>query len=365
MTGQTAAEQAPPVSSGEEGVRPVAQAVSEGWIESVLGLSPSTQIKIGLSVAAVLLVWLLRRLLVRYVDRRVDDARHRYQWSKGSAYGAFVLAVLLISQIWLETLRSLGTFLGLVGAGLAIALRDPVVNLAGWIFILWRRPFELGDRIEVGGNVGDVVDVRIFQFTILEVGGGLRGAQSTGRVIHVPNARLFSEPLANYTMEFAYVWNELPVLVTFESDWEQAKKILLEIVGEVAGEIVDEARSAVRRASRKYLIHYRTLTPIVYTSVEESGVLLTARYLTGVRQRRGIAEAIWERLLRALADEPEIDLAYPTRRVFYNPVEGKEEVRADAPPPREGSAAPESRRSGFPGAGRGGPSGRVSPPPSG
>ncbi|NIP57008.1 MAG: mechanosensitive ion channel [Gemmatimonadetes bacterium] len=301
------------------------------WLRSWVGLSPDTQAKILQSAVAILVVWLIRKLVVRVVDRRLEEARLRYQWSKGSAYVAFVLAIVLVGHIWLEALRSLGTFLGLVGAGLAIALRDPVVNLAGWIFLLWRRPFELGDRIQIGSHAGDVVDVRIFQFTMLEIGNWVDADQSTGRVIHVPNARVFTEPLANYTLEFDYIWNELPVLVTFESDWERAKAILLEVAEEVAGEVVEEAQRAVKRASRKYLIHYRNLTPIVYTTVKESGVLLTVRFLTPARQRRGRSEAMWERILRAFREEPRIELAYPTRRLFLNPLEGKEDARA-APP---------------------------------
>ncbi len=305
----------------------VAMGVGE-WIRMNLGLGVDAQIKVLLSVLAVVAVWFLRRLVVSIVERRVDDPRVRYQWSKVTAYVAFALGVLFVTQIWLEALRQLGTFLGLLSAGLAIALRDPVSNLAGWAFILWRDPFELGDRIQIGTHTGDVVDVRLFQFSILEVGNWVAADQSTGRVIHVPNARLFTEPLANYTAEFDFVWHELPVLITFESDWKKAKEILNAIVTDVASDAVDEAREAVKSASRRYLIHYGHFTPIVYTSVDASGVVLTLRFLCRTRSRRGLAEAIWERILDAFGEEPEIDLAYPTRRVFQNPVEGKPAIRA-------------------------------------
>lgn len=301
------------------------------WISAVVGIGAETQLKLALSVLAVVLVWLLRRLLLGYVYGRFDDAKIRYQWSKTSAYVAFFVAILAISQIWLEAIRQIGTFLGLLSAGLAIALRDVVANLAGWAFVLWRRPFELGDRIEIGETRGDVVDVRIFQFTMLEVGNWVGADQSTGRVVHVPNSKVFTEPVANYTVEFPYIWNEVPVLVTFESDWRKARRILETVVDEVAGEVVEEARNAVRRASRKYLIHYRHVTPIVYTSVQESGVLLTVRYICGARSRRGTEEGIWEKVLDAFDAEPDIDFAYPTRRVYHNLLEGKEEARAQPP----------------------------------
>lgn len=321
--------QLPDTLDGSTG--PVADSASGGvgeWIQVHVGLGVETQVKLLLSVLVVMAILLLRRVVVSLVQRRKDDPRARYQWSKGTAYAAFVLGLLFVTQIWLEAIRQLGTFLGLVSAGLAIALRDPVSNLAGWLFILWRTPFELGDRVQIGGHTGDVVDIRLFQFSILEVGNWVAADQSTGRVIHVPNARLFTEPLANYTVEFDFVWQEMPVLITFESNWKKAKRILREIVDDAASDAVEDAREAVKKASRKFLIHYRHVTPTVYTSVEAHGVLLTLRFLCRTRQRRGVTEIIWERILDAFGDAPDIDLAYPTRRVFQNPVEGKPDIRA-------------------------------------
>ncbi|MFW6199762.1 MAG: mechanosensitive ion channel family protein [Gemmatimonadota bacterium] len=301
------------------------------WLRTTIGLGTETQEKLLWSVVAILVLWLLRRFVMRVVTDRVESTRARYQWSKTSSYVAFVVGIVVVSQIWLETLQQLGTFLGLLSAGLAIALRDVVANLAGWLFILWRRPFELEDRIQLGDHAGDVVDLRLFQFTILEIGNWVAADQSTGRVIHVPNSRIFTEPLANYTAQFPYVWHELPVLLTFESDWKRAKRILEEVVNEIAGGLVDDAREAVRQASRRFLIHYRHVTPIVYTSVQDSGVLLTVRFLSPVRSRRGLTQGIWERVLDAFHDEPDIDLAYPTRRIFHNLLEGKEGARAELP----------------------------------
>jgi len=314
-------------------------------VHSFVGIAPGLQVKVLLSVVAVASLWLVRRLVLRVASRRIDDPRARYQWSKSSGYAAFLLAVLLLGQIWLEAVKNLGTFLGLLSAGLAIALRDLVANTAGWAFILLRHPFTVGDRIQVGEHRGDVVDIRLFQFTLLEIGGWVDADQSTGRVIHVPNAKIFSESLANYTAEFPYIWHELPVLVTFESDWRRAKQILLRVVQEEAGSVVEEAKAAVHRASRKFLIFYRLLTPTVYTSVEDSGVLLTMRFICPVRERRGLSERIWEAVLAAFADEDRIDFAYPTQRLYANLLEGKPGARAELPFSRSpgGSSEPRGR----------------------
>lgn len=302
-----------------------------GWIQGVTGLGTDAQNNILISLLAVILVYALRKLVLRVVDRKVDDPRLLYQWSKSSSYVALLISFILVGTIWLEGLRSLGTFLGLVSAGVAIALKDAVASVAGWVFLLWRRPFQLGDRIQIGNRAGDVVDIRLFQFTLLEIGNWVAADQSTGRVIHVPNSLIFTEALANYTAQFEFIWNEIPVLVTFESDWRKAKEILHGLLEKHMGGRVAKAERAEKTASRKFLIHFGHLTPKVYTSVQDSGVLLTLRFICHARERRGTAEELWEAMLDAFAAEPSIDFAYPTTRMYHNILEGKEEARASWP----------------------------------
>ncbi len=303
---------------------------AEGFVQA-LELAAGAQEKLLLTILAVIFVWITRWLVLRVVNQRIEEPRVRYQWGKGSGYVAFALILVLLSQIWVDALREMGTFLGLLTAGLAIALRDLVSNMAGWAFILLRHPFRVGDRVQIGEQAGDVVDIRLFQFSLLEIGNWVAADQSTGRVIHVPNARVFSESLANYTAEFPFVWHEIPVLVTFESDWKRARALLLEIVERESAHVVGDAQAAVRAASRKLFIRYGTLTPTIYTSVSASGVLLTLRFICPARQRRGLSQTIWEAILDALASEKGIDLAYPTQRIYSNLLEGKEEARADFP----------------------------------
>lgn len=107
------------------------------------------------------------------------------------------MGALVVARLWFVGLQSLSTFLGLLTAALAIALQDPIVNLAGWLFLIWRRPFRVGDRIQIGDIRGDVIDMRIFQFSLLEIGNWVNADQSTGRVIHVPNGKVFREPQAS------------------------------------------------------------------------------------------------------------------------------------------------------------------------
>lgn len=301
------------------------------WIQENLGISDETETRIVASVITLVAIWLLRYLVMALVSRRVTDMRLRYRIQKSSRYIAGFFAVLVVGRVWFEGIQSLATFLGLLTAGLAIALKDPITNLAGWLFIVSRRPFEVGDRIQIGQLRGDVIDIALFQFSLLEIGNWVHADQSTGRVIHVPNGQVFTTEQANYTQGFEYIWNEIPVLVTFESNWKRAKEILLDLVNRLHRHTSTKADAQIRDAARKYLIFYKTLTPTVYTEVRDCGVLLTIRYLCKARQRRGTAQTLWEETLEAFADCPDIDFAYPTQRFYDNRLEGKGQSGPAAP----------------------------------
>lgn len=302
-----------------------------GWLQGLLGVQADTAGRMLVSGVILVAVLFVRWIAMAVISRRWDDVKIRYRWKKTSLYAAFFVSAVLVGRLWLEGVGSLVTYLGILSAGLAIALKELVANLVAWAFILWRRPFEVGDRVQIGDVAGDVIDLRIFQFTLLEIGNWVGADQSTGRVIHVNNGRVFSDNLANYSKGFQYIWNEVPVLVTFESDWRRAKEILTEIGRRHGEELSQAAEEKLRQAARRFMIFYSKLTPTVYTSVRDCGVLLTLRYLCDPRRRRGSEEAIWEDVLDAFAATDRIDFAYPTQRFFDNVVEGKEGARAPAP----------------------------------
>lgn len=296
-------------------------------IADAIGISESIAYNSLITILIIIALWGLRRATLTIVNKRTEDQKARYSWRKGSSYVVYAIGVLLLFRTWFEGVDSLATYLGLLSAGIALALKDPIVNIAGWIFIVWRRPFEVGDRVQLGKHSGDVIDQRIFQFTILEIGNWVDADQSTGRIIHIPNGKIFTDDQANYTKAFTYIWDELPVLVTFESDWKKAKQILVEI-SEEQDDLEEAARQKIRDASRRYLIYYNKLTPRVYTTVKDSGVLLTIRYLCEPRRRRLRNETLWEEILDRFAEHPDIDLAYPTQR-FYRL--GEERHGGDTP----------------------------------
>lgn len=287
------------------------------WLEQVLGITPEAAQKLVATLGTIVILWIVHRITLWTFIDRISETRLRYQWQKAASYVIFLLGVLLVGRIWFEGVQTVATFLGLLSAGLAIALKDPITNLFAWGFILWRRPFEVGDRIQMEDFAGDVIDLRIFQFTLMEIGNWVDADQSTGRILHAPNQKVFTSTVANYTKGSDYIWNEIPVLITFESDWEKAKRLLQEIADQHARSLDQNAEQSFQEASRRFLIKYDKLTPIVYTNVKESGVLLTIRYLCHPRQRRGSSQEIWENILRVFAQHADIDLAYPTQRFYF------------------------------------------------
>jgi small-conductance mechanosensitive channel len=286
-------------------------------LKEYLNLSPELLEKIALTII-VLIVLSFGRFLINIIikQRAADDIMKSYRWRRTVLYTYTFLLLVLIIPIWTKGITSLATLLGLASAGIAIAMHDTIANIAGWFFIMSRKPFKVGDRIEIGDIGGDVIDIRIFQFSIVEIGNWIDADQSTGRIVHVPNSKVLREPLANYHIGFEYIWNEIPVLITFESDWKKAKKLLEDIALTNVEHLSKGAQEQIHRAAEKYFIFYGKLTPIVYTTVKDSGVLLTIRYLVNPRQRRSTEQQIWEATLDAFNREADIDLAYPTTR-FY------------------------------------------------
>lgn len=229
-----------------------------GRLSEAFGLT-ETQAQLVVTAAAIVLLFLVRAVVVAVVHRRIDDAAVWYRTRKALSYTTTVIGIVVVATIWFDG-SGVVTYLGFLTAALAIALGDVVKNFAGWLYIVLRRPFRLGDRIELAGHTGDVVDIRVFRFAMLEVGGRVR--QVTGSMLHMPNGMVFTEPLTNYSEGFAYIWHEIPVLVTFESDWEAAEALVLEAVKEASAAISpDQVAQQLRQTATEYRFHITDLAP--------------------------------------------------------------------------------------------------------
>ncbi len=274
--------------------------------------------QIILTVAVIIIIGLIRRLINRLLHSYIEDGQVYHRYKSISNRTSFVLVTIFLLLIWLKTGTSLGTFFGLLSAGIAIALKDLLASIAAWLFIIARKPFVIGDRIEIGQVAGDVVDFRIFQFTIMEIGNWVDADQSTGRIIHIPNHKILTENLANYSAGFEHIWNEIEVVITFESNRKKARILLDDVLNHHAEKHIHEVDRKLKQASKKYHILYKNLTPIIYTEAVDHGVKMTLRYLCKPRSRRTTVDAIWRDLLDRIDNEPEVELAYATQRIVMH-----------------------------------------------
>ena len=299
------------------------------WIAKFFTYS-SIQAKLIATFLAFFLFFIIRRLLLTTIYKFVEDIKARHQWRKITSYISFTLIFIIIAQIWFKGIESIATYLGLVSAGIAIALKEPLTNFTGWLYIIWRAPFNIGDRIQLGAQSGDIIDTNIFNFTVMEIGSWVDADDYTGRIIHVPNGLIFTETLANYGKGFKYIWHEIPVLVTFESDWKKAKNLLIDIVLKNSKIQQENAEKRFDEATKKFVVQKPALESDVITKVDASGVELTLRYLCKPTKRRETEHKIWEDILNAFEEYDDIDFAYPTERRFNHDVEGKMAVKNKA-----------------------------------
>ena len=292
-------------------------------MDQLLGLLSDHALNLGLSLLFLVIIFTLRYLVLRAVVTRLHDTKSAFRARKLSFYISVGLQLVALAWIWTHQLANAGSFIGLLSAGIAIALSDVLKNMAGWVLIVLRRPFKVGDRIEVGPNAGDVIDIGVFRFSLLEIRNWVDADQTTGRILHIPNGIVFVEPLANFTEGFPYVWHEIPVTVTFESDWVAAREMVRRVIEtyavdpDQAGEVGHSEATASR-----YFNLYRNLSPQVYVKAIDFGVTVTGRLLVEARGRRLVTSKIWQDLLPELAEAPRVELAYPTTRFFRADREG-------------------------------------------
>lgn len=259
-------------------------------------------------------VWILRTtgnvpsedLTTRHKIRRIAT------WGSTGSFVVIAVIILLARNGW----SNAGTFLGLVGAGLALSMQETLLCIAGWLHIIINRAYDIGDRVEINGQKGDVINITPTHTQLLEVGNWSYGEQSTGRILTIPNSTSFRNSVHNYTCGFPFIWDEMAITVTFESNWKRARGIILEQALEKSAQIEAEVMRNITKMQERFAINYRHLTPAIYTSIQDSGVRLSLRFLSPARARRQREHEISEGILQAFDLADDIELAYPTSRIF-------------------------------------------------
>jgi len=278
---------------------PTAELLSKSlWIAAVV---------LGLTGLHVLVVRLLLRTTSR---RRAHDVRNALRLVFG-AVGIIALLGVLTDQ-WLGVLLSLGV----VGFAITFALQQPLLSLLGWVYIMAKQPYLVGDRVRIGETKGDVIEVDFLVTTLWEVGGELVSTnQPSGRVVTVPNSMVLASEVTNFGGGGSeYVWNELVVQVSYETDIETASEIMVAeadaLVGEEMAARVADFRS--RLSETPVELEVRD-SPSVNVTQAESWIELRLRYVVHPRQGTAVRNELYERILARFNDSPTVT-SFPVSR---------------------------------------------------
>ena len=275
------------------------------YIHLNLGVSPSMQQKIFTTIILLFVLGLVKVLLQRVVSRRTQNSILRDDWRRAVNYAVFFAGLLALGWVWFADYQTFSLFLGLTSAGLIITLKDIIVSVAGWIFIIVRKPFEIGQRIEIGEHAGDVVELGVLEFSLMEVANWPGSDQSTGRMLNIPNSRVFSEPIANFNKGLDHIWDEISFTVTFESNWEKAKEILKNVARQTAEQAIKTSRVGRQNMN----ICYLSTKSEVFTSIKPNGIEISLRFMCEPREKRVVENGIWEEILTTFAQCPDIKFA--------------------------------------------------------
>lgn len=288
-----------------------------------LGLSLAVQEKLLHSLLALALLIFAHRIISRFLVHRVKSHDVLYRSQKILLYTAYFCAFIFLTGIWYTGTGSIATYFGLLSAGLAVAFKDYLANIAGWFHIFWKEPFKAGHRVQIGNIIGDVLDIGASSITLLEIANASNSEQPTGRIVFLPNSRVFTDLVANYDHSFPFIWHEIDVVVTFESDWRKAKAIVDQVVRTHSKVYDEQSIWQIRRDSKNLLLPELFTDPIIFTAVVDQGVSLSGRFVCDPRIRRSVEREVWEEILDRFSKEDTIDFAYPTYRYYNNPSEGK------------------------------------------
>lgn len=277
------------------------------WIDTITQ-SETLWPNVIFSLIVGFIILIIQGISLRHVRKKHQGQIKRFATKKlvNSIYLGLYVIILLV--VWYESSNYIIAFLGVFSAGIAFGIRDIIVDMIGGMYILWAVPFKIGDRIQIGEEIGDVIDVSLLHFSVLEVDPYTVGGQSTGRIMQIPNMMVFSTPFKNYEKGFRFVWHEMKVNIHKDSDWEKAKGKLYELLEKCTEKVRQEAEEQIHEAGKSYAIYYNNLTPIIYTQIKEGHIAFTLRFLCEPRKVRITEHLLWEGILKLIKEEETIHL---------------------------------------------------------
>jgi small-conductance mechanosensitive channel len=177
-----------------------------------------------IAVAGVVLLIIIAAIVQHFLARRVADPHNKARMRWFVWVVAVYAMVLLVSSVFRSRLGQVGLAVGLIGAGAAVAFQEVIASIAGWLTILLAGFYRVGDRVDVGGIQGDVIEIGVLRTRLMEIGDWVKGDLYNGRVVFVTNGFIFKAPVYNYSGKFEFLWDELTLPVRYDSDTKLARQ---------------------------------------------------------------------------------------------------------------------------------------------
>ena len=259
--------------------------------------SDPTVIQAVTVIAGMVIIYLAVRVLRLVLNRYVADAGTRYHARKLITLGAYFVAIVLVLIVFRRRLSGLAVFLGVAGAGVAVALREVILSIAGWLAITVGGLYRAGDRVEVAGQKGDVIDISILRTTLMEIGQWVDADLYNGRIVRITNSFVFQQPVFNFSGEFPFLWDEIKVPIRYGSDRHLAHEIMMEAATEVVADYTKGAAEDWLRMLRRFRVEDARVEPMITLAANDNWIEYTVRYVVDYKKRRTTKDLIFSRIL--------------------------------------------------------------------
>lgn len=248
----------------------------------------------------IALVFLLTSFLKKGVRRSVQDADSRYRVQKGLNFLGYLLAAVIVLLVYGDHLGNLGVALGVAGAGIAFALQEVIVSLAGWFNIILSGNPSVGDRVKIGDVKGDIIDIGVMTTTVMEIGDWVNGDLYNGRIVRVANSYVFKEHIHNYSSAFPFLWDEVTVPIRTESDHHLAREVFSKVLNDITADYSKESEAKWNALAGRFKIEQAKVLPMIAMRFDENWITFTLRYIVDYRSRRSMQDRIYTALLNEI-----------------------------------------------------------------
>ncbi len=253
--------------------------------------------KIVIILIALIIIAVITKLLKKYPTRLIKDKESKYRFRKLINFVGFIIFFIFIVITFSDKLGGLTVALGVAGAGIAFALQEVIASFAGWLAVMFGGFYKTGDRVQLGGIKGDVIDVGVLRTTLMEIGEWIDGDLYNGRIVRIANSFVFKQPVFNYSADFPFVWDEIKLPIRYDSDYALTREILNNISNEILSEFSEDAKKKWHLMLKKYLVEDSVTEPVVTIAANDNWVEFSLRYTVDFKKRRSVKDKLFSRIL--------------------------------------------------------------------